>query len=110
MMIYLNEDKKMVKHLVFFRIKKEIANKEKTIGEFILALKQLKERIPSIVYLEIGRNINPHPLAHDISLITEFEDSDGLKAYAEHPAYVQITEHLLQVTTDRSFIDYEVKR
>lgn len=70
-------------------------------------LEGLKNFIPEIKTMEIGRNSNELPTSFDIALYSEFESMEDLEIYKEHPEHVKVAQFIRQVTADAVVVDYE---
>ena len=100
----------MVKHIILWTLKDEFSNTEKQeIKNNIKAgLEGLLGVVPGLT--EIKVNINPLPTSNvDLMLDSSFESFEALKAYAHHPAHVDVADNLVRpYTVLRSCIDFEV--
>lgn len=70
-------------------------------------LEGLKNSIPEIKTMEIGRNSNELPTSFDVALYSEFESMEDLEIYKEHPEHVKVAQFIRQVTADAVVVDYE---
>lgn len=95
----------MVKHIVMWNIQ-ENKDKEEVFNTFKEMLESLKDTIPSLRYLEVGKNFNDSPAGHDISLYSEFDDQAGLDAYQIHPEHIKVSSYGKTVLCDRRICDY----
>jgi len=43
----------------------------------------------------------------DLSIITTFQDIEGLDSYATHPAHLKVIEFIKEVTLYTKVVDYE---
>ena len=96
----------MIKHIVFWRLKDdakaENAERIKQVAE------ALKDKIPEIVSIEIGINIDESDAAWDVALYSEFATPEDLAAYQVHPDHLELGKMIAEVRTDRAVVDYEV--
>jgi len=98
----------MIKHVVLFKFKSEVElskNKEKLKNIKVL-LEKLKGHINCLSFIEVGLNSNPSE-AYDLSLITEFETWDDLKAYVVHPEHQKVAAIIRETLDQRACVDYE---
>jgi len=100
----------MVKHIVMWKMK----NREKSVTENADALElkkrllALKDLVPSLRHIEIGLNDkSASPDNHEIVLVSDFDDMDGLKEYIIHPEHVKVGAFVREVTEARTCIDYQ---
>jgi hypothetical protein len=82
-------------------------DKNEIIGRVKQDLEGLKNSIPEIKTMEIGRNSNELPTSFDIALYSEFESMEDLEIYKEHPEHVKVAQFIRQVTADAVVVDYE---
>ncbi len=99
----------MIKHIVLFKLKEEVDKTEKlsVMKQFKAAIEALPEVISEVRNIEVGLNMNPAETWH-ISLYSEFDSLEDLKAYATHPAHVEAAKILADFKSERSCVDYEV--
>ena len=99
----------MVKHIVLFRLKKEIATDEKMVvmKEFKKAIEALPEKIPFIRKIEVDFNINPDE-EYDMALYSEFDTLEDVKAYSVHPDHKAAGSIIADVKEARACVDYEI--
>ena len=101
---------RMVKHIVFWKLKEEAAgagareNAER-LRKMLLAL---RSSIPQIVEMEVGFNFNPSEAAFDVALYTVFESRGALEAYQNHPEHLKVAEFVREIRSERAVVDYEV--
>lgn len=98
----------MVKHIVMWSFKEEVAKEEREA-----AAKKIKEGLEGLVGVVPGllaAKVIIHPISsstHDLSLLTEFDNADSLKAYATNPDHVKVATFVRSVTCNRACLDYE---
>ncbi len=99
----------MIKHIVLFKVKSEFEGEKKQ--EVINMLKDALEALPAIISeikgFEVGVNFADSPAAYDISLFSEFESKESLKAYAVHPEHQKVVKLFGENTENRVVVDYE---
>lgn len=100
----------MVKHVILWTLRDRYSGAEmdeikKEIKE---GLEGLKGQIPGLIDIKvnidglIGSNV-------DLMLDSTFEDAEALKAYATHPAHVEVANSKVRpFTADRKCMDYEI--
>lgn len=100
----------MVKHIILWKLKEEIVGEEKDNVKLGIkeGLEGLLGKVPGIV--EIKVNINGLDSSNvDVMLDSTFESEEALKAYAVHPAHVEVANTKVRpYTAVRSCLDYEV--
>ena len=95
----------MVVHCVFFRMKPDYKNQEE-IARLGRMLKDLRNTVPSLRSLELGINQSDEARAMDLSIITRFDDWEGLRAYAVDPHHQELIAHVKQVCEETRVVDY----
>ena len=96
----------MVKHIVMFDFKEE--NKEQNLLEAKAMLEALLESVPTLKTMEVGINFSQEERAMDMSLYSEFDDQEGLEAYAIHPEHLKVVAFIKSVATASKVSDYLV--
>ena len=98
----------MVKHIVLFRLKEDLAQdeKESVMERFKTAIEALPAYIPAIRRIFVGLNMNPDE-QWEICIDSEFDTPDDVKAYAAHPRHLAAASILEGYKQDRACTDYE---
>ena len=98
----------MIKHVLLFKLREMESAQEKqaVMEEIKRRLESLTAVVPSIKSMEVGLNQNPRE-QFDIALITTHDDWDGLYAYRDHPAHVEVAQFIAQHRESRSCADFE---
>ncbi len=99
----------MIKHIVMWRFKDSAENNDKKTNLQIAKdeLLSLKDKVPSLISIEVGVNINNSDAAYDLALYTEFKDLKGLDEYQNHPEHVKVAGFIRKVNESRVVADYE---
>ncbi|MDR0745473.1 MAG: Dabb family protein [Mediterranea sp.] len=99
----------MVKHIVIFKLKGEIAQEEKldVMNRFKVAIENLPTQMPFIRKIEVGLNTNPAEAWH-IALYSEFDSWEDVKAYSTHPEHVAAGKIIASAKESRACVDYEL--
>ncbi len=94
----------MVTHIVLFKFKEENieANVQKASG----MLNALLESVPTLKSIEVGINFSNGERAMDLSIITTFDDKDGLEQYVIHPEHLKAVEFIKSVVAESKVVDY----
>jgi hypothetical protein len=99
----------MIKHIVFFRFRKESTE---TLDEHCeTASGKLTElsKLSCIESLTIHRNIANSPYANfDLMIDCTFKNFEQLKEYQEHPQHTVFVNWLRTVITERACVDFEL--
>jgi hypothetical protein len=78
----------MLRHFVFIRYAR--GTSEGHVAEFCRRMLALRESIPAIRTLEIGRDILHEARSWDLILIMGFDSVEALRSYQQHPLHVQL--------------------
>ena len=92
----------MIVHNVLFKLKDPSA-----IENTAQMLSNMEGKIESLRSIEVGVNKLESDRAYDISLITRFDDWDGLKAYQAHPVHLPVINHMKTVAASVISVDFE---
>ena len=98
----------MVKHVIIWTLKDDIADKDSVKKGIKEGLEGLKGVVPGLtaikVYIDGLASSNA-----DLILDSTFEDEASLKGYAVHPEHVKVADTKVRpYTSQRSCFDYEV--
>ena len=97
----------MVKHVILWKLKDEIADKDAVKTGIKAGLEGLKGVVPGLVEIKV----NTQGLASsnaDVMLDSTFESEAALKGYAVHPAHVEVANTKVRPFTQaRMCLDYE---
>ena len=94
----------MIKHIVLFKL--EGKNKLEFMKEIKLELENLLGKIEELKTMEVGISYLEDNDMPDLSLISSFEDKEGLAIYQKHPEHVKIGKKLRARMAGRSVVDY----
>jgi calcineurin-like phosphoesterase family protein len=100
----------MLKHIVMWRLKDfaEGANKKENARKIKSQLEGLKRKIKEIRYIEVGINTNDSSDSYDIVLYSEFDSSEELRIYQNHPEHLKVGDFVSKVRLERKVVDFEV--
>ena len=99
----------MVKHIILWQLKDELTTEEKTtVKEGIrTGLEGLQGRIDGLAEIKVQCQSLDSSNA-DVMLYSIFENEDALKAYAVHPAHVEVADTKVRPNTKtRLCLDFE---
>ena len=94
----------MVVHIVMFKFKDD--NKKENLESVKEALENLPNEIPELKSMEVGIDFNHSQRAMDLSLYSTFDNEDGLKTYATHPAHLKVVALIKELTLESKVVDY----
>jgi hypothetical protein len=95
----------MLRHIVMVTFKDRSTAEEDAL-HFRSMLLKLRETIPELKKMEVGLNINTKPSAHDLVLISDFEDEDGLNNYRVHPDHLKALTFMKEKVEKTAVVDY----
>jgi hypothetical protein len=101
----------MVKHVVFWKLKKKALGKSKAENAQILKekLESLNGRIPGLQTLEVGFDFSHlKKSSADVVLFSTFANRKDLDNYMEHPEHAAIVPFIVKVTCELRVADYEI--
>ena len=91
----------MVKHVVMWKLR-DISDGD----EVVKRLKNLEGRIPGLISIDAGTDINKGSAAWDVVLISEHESPEALDSYQNHPDHVKVKDFIGSVTSERVVVDF----
>ncbi|WP_291855618.1 Dabb family protein [Marinilabilia sp.] len=99
----------MIKHIVLFKFRENLpADEKRSKLENIKAdLEALTGKVETLRKMEVGLNINPEE-EYDLSLVSEFDNMQGLKDYATHPEHLKAGAVIREILEKRACVDYEL--
>ena len=98
----------MVKHVILWKLKEDVADKESVKAGIKAVLEGLKGVVPGLVEIVI-RTEGLASSNADVMLDSAFESEAALKGYAVHPAHVAVAnEKVRPFTQTRLCLDYEI--
>ena len=97
----------MVKHMIVWKFKDELANKTERAKEIKVALEDLVGKIEGLLEMHIltdGLSCS----SGDLMMDSSFESADALAAYQKHPLHVAVADGLVRPSmASRLSFDYE---
>ena len=100
----------MIRHIVMWKFKDcaEGKSKEENMQIVQEKLYALVSIIPEIKRMEIGSDLTHSEASMDLVLLTEFDNVDALRTYAEHPEHLLVSGYVRKVIDRRVVIDCEI--
>ena len=99
----------MVKHVILWKLKDDVADRESVKVGIKAGLEGLKGKIPGLVDITVRIEGLASSNA-DAMLDTTFESEVALRGYAVHPAHVAVADSKVRpFTQTRLCLDYEVR-
>ena len=100
----------MVKHIILWRLKDELQGEEKEAVKagIKLGLEGLAGQIPGLSDIKVQTECLASSNV-DVMLDSTFVDESALKAYATHPAHVNVADNQVRpYTKTRACMDFEI--
>ncbi len=94
----------MVRHIVFLKLEDNSAANKKVVQERIMSM---QGKIDVLKHLEVGINFSPEERAFDLALVSDFDNKEGLNAYAINPLHLEVISFLKSIHTVTKVVDYE---
>ncbi len=100
----------MLRHVVMWKIASGAIAPGKTpedVAESLaVKLRELKDTVPGIIALHAGPDCMGLKGNWDLGLVVDVEDEEALKAYAVHPAHLEVVQQIRQVVSERAAVDF----
>ena len=97
----------MVKHMIVWKFKEDLENKEARAREIKTALEGLVGKIEGLLEMHILTN-GMSCSSGDLMMDSSFASADALAAYQKHPLHVEIADGLVRPSmASRLSFDYE---
>ena len=98
----------MVKHMIIWKLKDELADKAKTANDIKAALEDLVGKIDGLLEMHILTKRFPCS-AGDVMMDSSFSDYEALEFYQKHPLHQAIANGLVRpAAAQRLSFDYEI--
>ena len=97
----------MVKHIILWQLKEDLADKAAVKAGIKAGLEGLKGRIPGLIDIRV-RTEGLASSNADVMLDSSFADAASLKGYATHPEHVKVADSKVRpFTKTRLCLDFE---
>lgn len=98
-----------LRHIVTWKLSGEtVSERDAQAAEIVAALSPLADIVPSVRSLSVHRNEINHGENWDVTLVSTFDDAEGLTAYAVHPDHVAAAAIVKSHAVQRACVDFEV--
>ena len=99
----------MIKHIVMWKVKKEITlTPDEVALQFSEALQPLVGQIEGLISIEVGADLLKTDASYDIVLVAIFNDLASLAAYQPHPLHIKVVEAIIKpCVANRVVIDIQ---
>ena len=97
----------MVKHVIIWKLKETVADKEETMQSIKAALEGLVGKIDGLEKMRILTEKLPSS-SGDLMMDSLFTDNEALRAYQKHPLHLEVANGLVRPNVDvRLSFDFE---
>ena len=96
----------MIRHVAVFRFAAEFTPEQRE--HWMSLLRRLPDRIPQLRSMSVGADVLGGPASHEIAIVADFDDLDGLDAYTRHPAHAEILSISAPVKASLATVDFEI--
>ena len=97
----------MTKHVIIWKVKETVENKEETKRKITVALEGLAGKIEGLEKMRILTEKLPSS-SGDLMMDSLFTDSEALKNYQKHPLHLEVANGLVRPNVDvRLSFDFE---
>lgn len=99
----------MIKHIVMWKLQDEVQGKTKAENAKIIkeSLEGLKDKVETLINIEVGINLNKSEQAYDVVLYSTFNSLEDLEKYQKHPEHLKVATFVRSVVKSRVVVDYE---
>lgn len=98
-----------LRHIVSWKLSGEtLKERDAQAAEIAAALTPLTETVPSVRALAVHRNELFDGDNYDVTLIADFDDAEGLAAYATHPEHVAAGATIKRYSIARVATDFSI--
>ena len=80
----------MIRHIFIAPIKEGIS--EEKVNEKIATMKEIKNQVPGIIQLTVGKNTGWLGMTNAVSMVIDVKDKDAFDAFLSHPYHLHIGE------------------
>ncbi len=96
----------MIRHVAVFRFVPEFTVAQR--AEWMALLRALPAQIPELRSLSVGEDVLRGPASHELAIVADFDDLEGLAAYTRHPAHAEVLRISSNVKASLATVDFEL--
>ncbi len=71
-------------------------------------LRALPDQIPELRSMSVGTDVRHAESSHELAIVADFDDLEGLDAYNRHPAHAEVLRISGPVKTSLATVDFEI--
>ena len=96
----------MIRHVAVFRFAPAFTAERRE--HWMSLLRALPAQIPELRSISVGTDVLEGPSSHELAIVADFVDLDGLDAYTRHPAHAEVLRISAPVKVSLATVDFEV--
>ena len=96
----------MIRHVAVFRFTPGFTIEQRE--HWMSLLRALPDQIPELLSLSVGSDVVRGAASHELAIVADFDDLDGLEAYMRHPAHAEVLRISAPVKTSLATVDFEI--
>lgn len=100
----------MIRHIVMWKLRDGAHGLDRrACAEAVKErLEAMRGRIPGLLRVEAGVDLDAPGAAHDVVLVSDFTDREALAAYQTHPVHEEVKAFIVAAAEARAVVDYEL--
>lgn len=96
----------MIRHVAVFRFAPTFTAAERE--HWLELVRALPARIPEVRMMSAGTDVLGGAASHEIAIVADFDDLDGLATYSRHPAHEEVLRVSGPVKVSLATVDFEL--
>lgn len=96
----------MIRHVAVFRFVPEFNSEQRE--HWMSLLRALPAQIPALRSMTVGVDLLGGESSHELAIVADFDDLDGLDAYNRHPAHAEVLRISAPVKKSLATVDFEI--
>ena len=97
----------MIRHVAVFRFAPEFTAEQRE--HWMSLLRALPSQIPSLRSMSVGVDVLGGTSSHELAIVADFDDLDGLETYTRHPAHTEVLRISAPVKLSLATVDFEIR-
>lgn len=101
----------MIRHVVMWKFAPEAMGhtREENMETVRTRLLALRDIVPEIRSMEIGKDVLHSEMSYDMALVMTFDSMEALERYKVHPEHKKISAFVKEVRIGRACVDFEIE-
>lgn len=96
----------MIRHVAVFRFLPSFTAAERE--HWMTLLRALPAQIPELRSMSVGTDVVHGDASHELAIVADFDDLEGLEAYGRHPAHAEVLRISAPVKLSLATVDFEI--